>query len=280
MTDEIIQPSEVEFNEAFSEASDPVDSSPATQDTSQVEQQEDSFLSDEPNEQSVQEPEPEQPREEHQPEPEQPADPLAALGLTEAQREYVLKVKRERDEVAHKYESDRGRFLAAQRVLQQVNQERKQESERKPTKEQVASAIQDPAKHKAFIEDYPEIAEFITARETQLRNEVKQEVFDQVRPTLETLRQKAIESDQERQQAAIQREFKRLEAAHEDWADVARSSEFREWAVKQPQAVQQVIAKSYQADEISAVMTYYKAGRQPVASPPPRTINPFKTQCA
>jgi hypothetical protein len=195
---------------------------------------------------------------EDQPEEErQTSDPLE--GLNETQAEAVARLKAEREAWEHKYKSDQGRFLAAQRMLHDKKQEVKQNL---PTREQVAEALKNTDKFKSFQEDYPDIAEIVLMQNDSLRNEIRNEVINELKPTVETLQQKAQQRELESQQAAIEREFAKLGAAHPDWDTVATSQEFQQWAVRQPGPVQQTIARSTNAEEISAIMSYYKSERR------------------
>lgn len=185
------------------------------------------------------------------------ADPFE--GLNETQAAEVARLKQEREAWEHKYKSDQGRFLAAQRLLH----EKKQEVPKSPpSPEQVAEALKNTEKFKTFKEDYPDIAEIVLMQNDALRKEIRDEVIRELKPTVEDLQQKVTVREQESQQAAIEREFAKLGAAHPDWDTVATSQEFQTWAVRQPASVQQTIARSVSAEEISAVMSYYKSERR------------------
>jgi len=138
----------------------------------------------------------------------------------------------------HKYKSDQGRFLAAQKAIQNPVQTTRTHIAQKATE-----ALADPEKWATFKEDYADIATAMEAKFAHEREALRTEVLQEVQAPINYLRYAE-------EQRTEQTSFAVLDAAHDDWRDVVNSSEFNSWIVEQPQSVQSMMSSKNTADAV------------------------------
>ena len=190
-------------------------------------------------------------------EPEPEAEPEAPdpAPVQDDMRAQLEQLQRERDDWRHRYQSDQGRFLAAQRALQEAAQAKKQDA---PTNAEIAQAGVEALKAGRFDEfqrEFPEMAEAITdfyrVRETQIFSKLEQE--------LAPLKEAYQRQRQYEEQAAFDRAAQDLTSRHPDWQvyDVNSNAEFANWLSAQPAEVQSLYGKP-NAAAASRLIDFYK----------------------
>lgn len=231
-------------------------------------------VSAEPDEQDVEDEEPEA----QEPEPEQEEE---AKGPTIeeliAEREAL---QRERDDWRHRYQSDQGRFLAAQRKLADLhNQQRQQESAQEPEgqRQQAAAGVQamKDGRFAQFAEEFPEMAEAIT----EYFNSQKTELLSTFNQHIEPVKQwQQVQIEQE-EQAAFNRAVNELATRHPDWEQYNRASnaEFDQWLSAQPAEIQSIYGRPdpYAA---SRLIDFYKSEKGMAQSAPGASSRAEKLQ--
>jgi len=138
----------------------------------------------------------------------------------------------------HKYKSDQGRFLAAQKAIQDPMQTTRSHIAQKATE-----ALADPEKWNEFKEDYADIATAMEAKFTHERETLRAEVLQEVQAPINHLRQAE-------NQRNIQSSYAVLDAAHDDWRNVVNSDDFKGWIEEQPQTVKQMMSSKDAADAV------------------------------
>lgn len=160
----------------------------------------------------------------------------------------VDQLKAQLQELHHKERSTSGRIGAFQK---RINDLERQLTERQ---ENILRSLQD-GDDKDFRENFPEIANALDKRDQRLAQTVAMEVQKKTMAQLEPLKQAE-------QQRFVQSQYAALEAAHPNWQQDVRSSDFTQWLVKQPQQVQS-LASSDSAEDASALLTFFKATAKP-----------------
>jgi len=138
----------------------------------------------------------------------------------------------------HKYKSDQGRFLAAQRAIKDPATVAKTH-----ITEKAAESIKDPEKWDSFKEEYGDIAEALDDKLEFERARIREDVLQEVNAPLQELRQKEDHREITSQYAA-------LDAAHDDWTAVVASNEYKDWMQNQPQTIQKMMRSQDAADAV------------------------------
>lgn len=192
-----------------------------------------------------------------EPEQEAPA-PVDELAAT---RERLVALERERDDWRHRYQSDEGRFKAAQRTLAEHHQQRAQ-----PQHQQRADQVQTEiakagvealkaGKFDEFASDFPEMAaaieEYNQARE--------QQIFSKLDAELTPLKQAYEQQRQAEENAAFNRATQDLAARHPDWQqyDTNSNADFANWLEGQPAEIASMYGKP-NARTASRLIDFYK----------------------
>lgn len=171
------------------------------------------------------------------------------------------------ERVQHSEQSQRGRIAALTRKANaappppaaEPQQHLPNEDKSKTTKEQSVSQAEEKFNRlKAQAEEYPDVvgaaAEVLADLKSQL-----DEIGSAIKPM------------QENQDAAQHaRAYADLESKHSDFRDFIGNQEFIAWVEKQPAGIQQ-LANSYDASEISSVLSLYKMEQS-------ATVQPSETQ--
>lgn len=164
--------------------------------------------------------------------------------------------RRAAQEWEHRYKSDSGRFMAAQRALQQPQQ---------LVRDTVSEALKDPEKWTALKEEYPEIAEAVEARDNVFTERIRQSVLQEIQEPLSRLKQREEKLARKEAEEA-------LAELHKDWKAVEASPEFWQWLDQQPFAVQQMQHSDNAADAAYLVGTF-KATKQAAVQLEPADTN-------
>lgn len=206
------------------------------------------------------------------PEQEAAAEPEAQDELTQIKSQ-LAELQRERDDWRHRYQSDEGRFKAAQRTLQEVHQQRlqpQQQTRDQQEQAEIAKAGVEALKAGKFDEfagEFPEMAEaiqdFYRVREEQIFSKLQQELTP-----LKEAYQRQREIDQE---AAFNSAAEQLAARHPDWQQYHRDSnaDFGRWLNDQPPEIQSLYGRP-DARAASRLIDIYKMDRAPAQQPAPQ----------
>jgi len=187
--------------------------------------------------------------------------------VPEAYRQAYEAAVQQAQEWQHRYQSDQGRILAAQRRLAELSQQQQQqasqsgsqaENDSAPvTDEEVRKATgMEPERWRQLKEELPEVAEALESYIQSVRSEYDQklqQVTQQIESRLEPIQQ--IE-----QERYIEAQLQMLSQQHPDWREIATSEEFAQWLNTQPTTVR-TLAGSQDANEVSFVLTAYKAAK-------------------
>lgn len=152
------------------------------------------------------------------------------------------KIRKERDEWAHRYKSDEGRFRAAQRKLQETD---------KSFSTKLSEALRSSERFKEFEEDYSDVAGVLS----QYAEHIRENLLQEIQPTIEQLRQHQELSKREQ-------EYAKLEQTVPGWREMVGSQEFQQWATTLPQYKREILANSTDAFEVASVLDDYKVRRE------------------
>lgn len=144
----------------------------------------------------------------------------------------------------HKYNSDLGRQNAFQRQIK----ERDEEIARLKSSQAANPGISDN-RWKTVKEDYPDIAEGMTALIEQTKQAHAQEVAA-LKQQLEPIQGQLHEN-------YVQQQYSMLAAEHPDWEVIAASPEFNHWISTQPHNVRQMM-ESEQAGDAAYLLRVWK----------------------
>ena len=153
----------------------------------------------------------------------------------------------------HKYNSDLGRQNAFQRQLK----ERDEEIAKLKSSQAVNPGISDN-RWKTVKEDYPDIAEGMTALIEQTKQAHAQEVAA-LKQQLEPIQGQLHEN-------YVQQQYSMLAAEHPDWEVIAASPEFNHWISTQPHNVRQMM-ESEQAGDAAYLLRVWKNENAPAIQP-------------
>lgn len=166
----------------------------------------------------------------------------------------------------HRYKSEAGRQRALQRKIEERDQliqqlqSGKQEQSQAAQAENPESSGMSEEQWNVFKEDFPEIAEMMTANNRHYEQQLQQQqqVIDGLRNQIQPIQQQAGEQYQEAQ-------YQLLEKKHPDYQDIADSTEFQYWMNQQPKKVQELINSDDAADAAYLLSAYKreKAAEQP-----------------
>ena len=221
---------------------------------------------------------PEQPAEAAEPEQEE-AKAEEAAPSPEDLRAQLEALQRERDEWRHRYQSDQGRFMAAQRALQEAAQTRKQSGGNEPgSQAEIAQAGVEALKagrFEEFSQEYPEMAEAIS----EFYKVREQQILSTLQAELAPLKEAYQRQAQFEEQAAFDRAVQDLTARHPDWQqyDINSNADFRDWLSAQPAEMQSLYGKP-NAYAASRLIDFYKADRQIARAPAPGSDRAEKLQ--
>jgi hypothetical protein len=153
----------------------------------------------------------------------------------------------------HKYNSDLGRQNAFQRQLK----ERDEEIARLRSSQAANPGISDN-RWKTVKEDYPDIAEGMTALIEQTKQAHAQEVA--------ALKQQIEPIQGQLHENYVQQQYSMLAAEHPDWEVIAASPEFNHWISTQPHNVRQMM-ESEQAGDAAYLLRVWKNENAPAIQP-------------
>lgn len=211
---------------------------------------------------------PEEDQEESQEEdPEQAPDEIAAI------RAQLAEIQRERDEWRHRYQSDEGRFKAAQRTLQEVHQQRQQAPQERGEKEQSELAKQGvealkQGRFEEFAAEFPEMAaaieDYNKAREQQIFSKLDQELT----PLKEAYQRQRQQDDA----AEFNRAAQELASRHPDWEQYNQHTnpDFRDWLAEQPAEIASLYGKP-NARSAARLIDFYKMDKGVAQQAPQQT---------
>lgn len=167
-------------------------------------------------------------------EPEQEEGPT--LDQLRAERDAL---QRERDDWRHRYQSDQGRFLAAQRKLADLHNNRNSEDQR----EQAAAGIEaiKAGKFGEFANEFPEMADAIT----ELLNSQKAELLNTFNRELEPVREMRQREIQQQEYNAFQQAVTELSTRHPDWEQYSKETnpDFAQWLSAKSAEVQSLYGR-------------------------------------
>lgn len=187
-------------------------------------------------------------------------------------------LQRERDEALEKARRAAGSVSGQTRKINELiaENERLRKTQRTdepagPTDDKAGAPEEDPELARAR-EEYPEVVLPLERSNEQLRERLD-EIGSEVR-------QRFARMDEDEQERYIDNQAVLLAEAHPDYNEVANSSEFNTWAQTQPPMVQQAIEKSFDAEELSLVLSLYKQSTAPAkpAADEPKPAAPDRRQ--
>lgn len=215
MTDEVTQPQDDSFEDAFNE------------------------LTEDDQDEQLQEGQEEEGLREVDPEPEPEPEPQ-----TNAELE---RYKQEIQQWQHKYNSDLGRQNALQRKIQELENENNTLRTSNPQ----GSGMSDKEWNE-LQQDFPEIARAV---ETKLKS-----ITSQYESKIQALEQNITpiqqQIAQQAEEAFISQQYKLLEEQHADWKDIAGSEEFKTWVAQQPVKVRELVSSKEAADAAYLIGSY------------------------
>lgn len=157
-------------------------------------------------------------------------------------------------QLEHEAKSDRGRVSA----LTKQNAELKALIEQagsgnadQPTQRETRQALNDPSKWAEYEENWPDEAEAIKAYLAQERQQIRQEILNEVSPYLNYIQQTSQQTAQEQFLAAL------ADEDHQDWQEVWQSKEFGDWFNAQPEPVK-ALHQSNNPKDIHWLLDTYK----------------------
>tara|TARA_E500000081_G_scaffold2817_3_gene3061 strand:+ start:340 stop:1191 length:852 start_codon:yes stop_codon:yes gene_type:complete len=162
-------------------------------------------------------------------------------------------LRQELQKERHKYNSDLGRQNAYQRQLK----ERDEEIARLRSSQAANPGISDD-RWKTVKEDYPDIAEGMTALVEQTKQAHAEEVAA-LKQQLEPIQGQLHEN-------YVQQQYSMLAAEHPDWEKIAASPEFNHWISTQPHNVRQMM-ESEQAGDAAYLLRVWKNENAPAIQP-------------
>lgn len=184
-------------------------------------------------------------------EPEQEEGPT--LDQLRAERDAL---QRERDDWRHRYQSDQGRFLAAQRKLADLHNNR-QETTEAQQRQQAAAGIEamKAGKFGEFATEFPEMAEAIT----DYFNSQKQELLNTFNQQLEPIKQRHITQIEQDERTAFNEAVSALSSRHPDWEqyNTGTNADFSEWLSAQPAEMQSLYGRP-DPHAASRLIDFYK----------------------
>ena len=222
-----------EFNEAFD--------NDAVMESNKPEQPDDTGVAIEPGQTTV-EPEMEEANEEN-----------VWSGASEGAVEQHRVATEEAKKWQQKYKSDQGRFLAAQKALVNPAGVARTYIENK-----ASESIKDPEKWDNFTEEYPEIAEALSAKLEFERGQIRDEVLTEVSAPIHNLQANETNRD-------LNAQYAELSSAYENWEEIVKSPEYLEWMQLQPSTVQDLMKSPVAADNIYLLDTFSRSNTAPAA---------------
>jgi thiaminase len=166
-------------------------------------------------------------------------DDDASTSLTEAPAETDWKAEAER------LRSHSGRVSALSKQnaeLKALVEQAGSGNAEQPTQRETSQALKDPAKWAEYEESWPDEAEAIREYMAQERQQIRQEILNEVSPYLNYIQQTSQQSSQAAFESAVGDED------HQDWKEVWQSTDFGEWFHAQPEAVKSMHQSSNPKD--------------------------------
>lgn len=184
-----------------------------------------------------------------------PEDTGPTLEELKAEREALL---RERDDWRHRYQSDQGRFLAAQRKLAELHTSQKQAPPSDAQqREQAAAGIEamKAGKFSEFANEFPEMADAIT----DYFNSQKQELLNTFSQQLEPIKQRHMTQIEQDERTAFNEAVSALSSRHPDWEqyNTGTNADFSEWLSAQPAEMQSLYGRP-DPHAASRLIDFYK----------------------
>lgn len=165
------------------------------------------------------------------------------------------KLRKERDNYLHQFESNKGRITSYQ---QQINNLQSQLSSyvskgstQQQAQEELAQQVNDSS-WEELKEDFPEIAQALDQKLSSINQKVEELVgqrIGQIEQQIQPLTQRASED-------ALMQEYAALEAAHPDYRDIADSADFNKWLESKPEPVKKLVESNSAADAAYLLDTF------------------------
>jgi thiaminase len=159
-------------------------------------------------------------------------------------------------QLEHEAKSDRGRVSALTKQnaeLKALIEQAGQGNDDQPTKRETTAALASPEKWAEYEENWPDEAEAIKSYLAQERQQIRQDIFNEVSPYLNYIQQISQQSAQEQFFSAL------ADEDHQDWQDVWQSKPFAEWFNSQPEQVKALHQSSNPQDIHWLIDTYKQA---------------------
>lgn len=196
-----------------------------------------------------------------------PEDTGPTIEDLKAEREALL---RERDDWRHRYQSDQGRFLAAQRKLAELHNTQKQAPPSdEQQREQAAAGVQamKAGRFQEFASEFPEMAEAIT----DYFNSQKQELLNTFNQEFEPIKQRHMTQIEQDERTAFNEAVSALSSRHPDWEqyNTGTNADFSQWLSAQPAEMQSLYGRP-DPHAASRLIDFYKFDKG-MAQQAPRT---------
>ena len=167
-------------------------------------------------------------------------------GADERQKTAFDQLAQENKRLSHELKSDRGRKVALQRKVDELNTKLTTGGD-KPTE---SNNDAPPAKWAEMKQDYPDIAAASEEMMQQASQRIIAATSQKVNEALQPFHQKEAEAYTTAQNAA-------LEERHPNWIETVNSSEFVNWLPMQNAAIQDLVNSNDAADSAS-LLDYFK----------------------
>lgn len=166
---------------------------------------------------------------------------------SESERDILSELEIARKEVVdwqHRYNSDLGRQNALQRKIQELQQQNQLLQKK---------AVSSPAgmtdkEWKDLQEDFPEIAKAVESRLSSITNNYEEKI--------RTLESRVAPIQEQAERSYVSEQYRILEKEHPDYADIAKSEQFKSWVANQPDSVRALIESKQAADAAYLLRTY------------------------
>jgi hypothetical protein len=176
-----------------------------------------------------------------------PEDPYA--GLTEAAKARLIALEETNKSLQHRVSSDAGRVSAFQRKINelttQIDAIGKKSGGEQPTKKEVVDAMADGSKWEAFKQEYPEVADAMDSRFSEISSKQNKQIETVLAPVIV-----------ERQQKDAEKAYGAVADVFPTWQNAVKEQPFQDWLASQPAAVQTLAESLEVADATSLIGLY------------------------